>query len=219
MRPKAPMTRALLIAIAMVFLAEVLSGISPFYIEQDDLGILAGMGAIIHGTLSRGEYWRLIAAMFLHIGALHLLLNMWALYQLGSIFEALFGPIRFLMVYVVSGIAASVVSASLSKPGLVSAGASGAIFGILGALIFAIRRSPVWKHQPWSKGLTRQLMMWAAINVVIGFSIPGIDNGAHLGGFAAGLLLGFIPHRVPPPPPNSVIIDARPSEGVSETRT
>jgi len=208
LKARAPMTMAILVAIGLVFTAEVVSGISPFRVTQNDLAILAGMGAIISDLFQRGEYWRLLTAIFLHIGALHLLLNMWALYQLGSIFEALFGSARFALIFFASGLVASLASALLGPQGMVGAGASGAIFGILGALILAIKRSPVWKHQPWSRGLTQQLMIWAAINVAIGLTIPAIDNRAHIGGFLAGLVLGLIPHRVPPPPPASMIIDA-----------
>jgi rhomboid protease GluP len=153
--------------------------------------------------------------MFLHIGLLHLILNLWALYQLGYVFEVMFGSARFVTIYFVTGLSASITSAIFLRPDGLSAGASGAIFGILGALIVAIRRSPVWRHEPWTRGFTQQLMGWAALNVIIGFSFPGIDNAAHLGGFAAGLLLGLIPHRVPPPPPNRMVIDTEARDGDS----
>jgi rhomboid protease GluP len=86
-------------------------------------------------------------------------------------------------------------------------GASGAIFGILGALIFSVRRSPQYRHQPWTKGLISQLVFWIAVNIVIGFSVPFIDNAAHIAGLVTGLLLGLLPHRVPPLPPRDMVID------------
>jgi len=189
-------------AIVIVFIIEWVSGGTT----NDE--VLYRMGAIDPELFARGEYWRLFAAMFLHVGVLHLALNLGALYQLGSIFESLFGSMRFAFTYFASGLAASAASALL-PPDVLSAGASGAIFGILGALIFSIRRSPRWSSQPWTKGLVKQLLFWAAANIVIGLNFPRIDNAAHMGGFATGLLLGFIPHRVPPPPPGEATIEAQ----------
>ncbi|HVT43201.1 MAG TPA: rhomboid family intramembrane serine protease [Thermoanaerobaculia bacterium] len=206
MRPsRTPATTALIAIIVAVFTAEIVKGIPLVGVSDADIPRLIEMGAIVPGIFARGDYWRLVAAMFLHIGILHLLLNLWALFQLGGVFETMFGTPRFVATYFVAGLSASIASAW--NAGGVSAGASGAIFGILGALIFAIRRSPVWRHEPWTKNFTRQLIGWAALNVVVGFTVPGIDNAAHLGGFAMGLLLGFVPHRVPPPPPGRYVID------------
>lgn len=205
-----PVTVGLIVAILVYFVLEILSGVPPFGVTDADSAALVSVGSIIPGTLQNHDYWRLLAAMFIHIGVLHLVLNLWALFQLGYVFEMMFGSVRFALTYFASGLIASISSAYFAHG--ISAGASGAIFGILGALIFAIRRSPVWRHQPWTKNLVRQLVGWAALNVVIGFSMPGIDNAAHLGGFAAGLLLGLIPHRVPPPPPRSIVIEHPPMD-------
>lgn len=199
MRRHSPITFALLAIIVVVFGFEVVAGGSK------NTQVLYALGAIVPDLFASGQYWRLLAAMFLHIGILHLALNLWALYQLGGVFEMLFGSKRFAVTYFVSGLVASAASAMFTN-GL-AAGASGAIFGILGALIVAIRRSPRFRHAPWGRGLVQQLLFWAAINIVIGFTTPGIDNAAHIGGFLAGLLLGLQPHRVPPPPPNEMVID------------
>lgn len=188
-------------SIAMVFAAEWIGG------GTRNPEVLVRMGAIIPGIFERGDWWRLVTVMFLHNGVMHLALNLWALYQLGSIFETLFGSARFLFTYALAGLVASVASAALARG--VSVGASGAIFGVLGALIFSIRRSPRWRHQPWTRGFILQLLFWAGLNILIGFTVPGIDNAAHLGGFVTGLVLGFLPHRVPPPPPGEGIIEAR----------
>lgn len=200
-----PITTGLMIAIVMMFAAQVLSGGS-----QND-HVLIRMGALVPGIFARGDYWRLLAAMFLHIGLFHLLLNLWALYQLGGVFEMMFGRARFLATYFASGIVASLVSATFIKG--IGAGASGAIFGVLGALILGIRRSPRWRSQPWTGAFTQQLVVWAVINIVIGFT-PGfrIDNAAHLGGLGAGLILGLLPHRTPPPPPAGEVIAAETSD-------
>ena len=202
---KIRLTKILCAIIVIVFALEVFNGATQLFGRGGDGEALNRMGAINPSVFSEGAYWRLLAAMFLHIGLLHLLLNTWALYQLGTLFESLFGTPRFAITYFLTGIAASIVSA-IRTEGL-SAGASGAIFGILGALIVSLWRSPRWKSQPWVKGLIQQLGVWAGINIVIGFSVPGIDNNAHIGGFVAGLLLGLIPHRVPPPPPSAEVIE------------
>ncbi len=198
------MTAALLAAILVVFVLQILAG------ANRDLDALEQMGAITHGIIQRGDYWRLLAAMFLHGGFMHLFLNGWALWQIGGIFETLFGSTRFAITYFVSGLVASLVSSLMLAPNSQSVGASGAIFGILGALILTLKRSPRWGRKDWSGALARQLAIWAGINIVIGFTIPGIDNAAHIGGFVAGLLIGLIPHRVPPPPPAEIMIDVHP---------
>jgi len=199
-----PVTTALLVIITAIFAAEVFRG------ALKDNDVLVGMGAIIHGTIANHEYWRLLAAMFLHGGWVHWLVNSWALYQLGSLYEAMFGKARFLLIYFVTGLCASVASAMNLAPGGASVGASGAIFGILGAFIFSIRRSQ-WRHEPWTRGLTRQLVFWGLLNLAAGASFAFIDNTAHVAGLLSGLLLGLVlPHRQPPPPPTRQIIDVMP---------
>jgi rhomboid protease GluP len=192
MRRRAPVTFTLLALITIVFALEKAFG------EQS----LFQLGAIL--PFQYGQYWRYVTGMFLHEGWLHWGSNAWALYNLGTLYEALFGARRFALVYFVSGIFASLAS---SVSGHVSVGASGAIFGILGAFIFSILRSPQYRHQPWVKGLVGQIIFWIVVNLAIGSQFKMIDNTAHVGGLIAGLLLGLIPHRVPPPPPNTYVID------------
>jgi rhomboid protease GluP len=185
-----PVTTTLLAAIIVVFMVETVTG------GATDPQVLLRLGANFPPLVRAGEYWRLLASMFLHVGVMHLLFNGWALLQLGRLCEALLGSWRTAVVYFVSGIAASLASVVFTNN--LSAGASGAIFGLLGALIsFLLRRRRALL--PQGKGLLGQLVMWAGINVVLGFSIPHIDNAAHLGGFAAGLLLG-LPLRSRPAP-------------------
>lgn len=177
---RTPATTLLLAAILAGFALEVFTG------GLD--GTLAQIGANSAPEVVAGQYWRLLTSMFLHGGFLHLALNGWALYQLGGLFEIWLGSTRLLAVYFLSGIAGSLASVLWTEGP--SVGASGAIFGLLGALIaFLLRR-----HQaltPGAKSLLMQLVMWAAINVFFGFSTPGIDNAAHLGGCAAGFLVGL----------------------------
>ena len=194
---RAPITAAVLIAIFVVWLAEL-----------RDFEEMLLKGAIVPDMLRDGELWRVVTAMFLHASWLHWAANSWALYQLGTLYEIMFGSARFALVYFLSGAVASIASSFFVEGA--SVGASGAVLGILGAFIFSIRRSPRWRHQPWTKGLISQLVFWAFLNIVLGFSIPHIDNTAHIAGLVSGLILGFIPHRVPPPPPSSSVVDIQP---------
>jgi rhomboid protease GluP len=215
MKRKAPVTKALLVIILVVFAIEFLVGgprnIGPganIFLDDVNPQLLATFGAIVGGTLRNHQYWRLVTAMFLHASILHWAVNSWSLYQLGTLYEVLFGSRRFLLIYLATGLCASIASAiHIGHSNGASVGASGAVFGILGAFIFSIRRSPIYRHQPWTRGLIMQLVFWIVVNIAIGASVAFIDNTAHLGGLISGLLLGLIPHRVPPPPPRESVID------------
>lgn len=185
---RTPVTTLLLVAIAICFVLQLLV---PGLTEAGDNNRLA----------LQGEPWRLVTSMFLHGGWLHLLLNSWALYQLAGLFEILLGSGRLLLVYFLSGIAGSLASVFWTQ--LPSVGASGAIFGVLGALIaFLARRRE--RLTPQAKSLLMQLLFWAGLNVFLGFSDRMIDNSAHLGGCAAGLVIGLFlkerPRYLPGPP-------------------
>ncbi len=199
---RAPVTAAILFLITIVFIFEWVTGA----LWND--AALVQMGAIVPGMLQRGEYWRIFTAMFLHGSFLHFAANAWALYQLGALYEAMFGRARFAMIYFVTGACASIASSLTVQ--YASVGASGAVMGILGAFIFSIRRSPQWRHEPWTKTLLSQLIFWAGLNIVLGFSVEFIDNTAHIAGLVTGLFLGLIPHRVPPPPPGRTVVDVQP---------
>jgi rhomboid protease GluP len=205
---RAPVTGTLLVLIFAVFVLEWTNGA----VDNDEM--LIRMGAIVPGMLGYGEYWRAVAAMFLHANILHWAANSWALYQLGTLYEVMFGSLRFTLTYFVTGIIASVAS-SLWMHGP-SVGASGAILGILGAFIFSIKRHPEWSKQPWTRSLLSQLVFWAGVNIVLGFSVKNIDNVAHIAGLVSGLLIGMIPHRVPPTPPGNAVIDVTPHHCGSE---
>ena len=185
----APVTATLLVAIGAMFVVEMAFGGST----RTD--VLVTLGANVGREIARGQVWRLVASMFLHIGLLHLVVNGWALYQLGALMEIWVGSIRFAGLYFVTGIAGSLASFVWShhlrgREDVVSAGASGAIFGILGALIgFLLRRRD--RLTPQAKSLLGQLLFWAGLNVFLGFSIAVIDNAGHLGGLATGFVLGL----------------------------
>ena len=196
---KTPVTRTLLILIALMFAVEVFLSVPTFHRSGDwlMLGIdgraLQLLGAITGSTLFDRQWWRLITVMFLHANLLHFAVNSWALYQLGSLYEAMFSSRRFLFIYFATGLCASIASMlHVANTDGASVGASGAIFGILGAFIFSIRRSQ-WRHEPWTRGLTQQLVFWGFLNLVLGLSFREyIDNTAHIGGLVSGLILGLV---------------------------
>lgn len=209
-----PATASLIVAILIAFGIEIATG------AWRNGDILAELGAILrYDILVEHEYWRLVSAMFLHGDGtvngtlLHLMMNLWALFQLGTLYEIMFGTRRFLWVYFVTGIVASLTSMVVT--GGPSVGASGAIFGLLGAFIFSVRRSPRWRHDRVARSVVKQCLFWAVANIVVTSQIPQIDNAAHIGGLVAGLILGFVlPQPAPPPaPPAQVVIDVQPYDG------
>jgi membrane associated rhomboid family serine protease len=184
MRLRAPLTTVLLAVIVVVFALDYLLGGGSHPLLR--------WGADSARAVAAGQWWRLVTSLFLHLGLLHLAVNGWALYQLGTLFEIWLGSLRLAVVFFTAGIAGSLASLAftLAHTNGISAGASGAIFGILGALItfLALRRGQL---RPEAKSLLFQLLFWAAVNVYLGFTVAVIDNSAHLGGFAAGLVLGL----------------------------
>jgi rhomboid protease GluP len=196
---RAPLTLALLVTIGVVFLGE-LAIRSPA-----GESFLLYYGASSAETVLAGQYWRLLTATFLHAGWMHLLFNGWALFQLGSLVETLFGSKRFAAIYFASGLGGSVVSVAwdlISGRDVPSVGASGAIFGLLGALIAFLARHRD-RLTPPARSLLGQLLFWAALNIVFGFTMPMIDNAGHLGGMAVGLVCGAmirVPRRPEPRP-------------------
>lgn len=176
------------------------------------------LGALVPELMVReGQWWRLVTAMFLHGNgtvpgtALHATMNLWALFQLGTIYELMFGTRRLVIIYFGAGVAASLTSFYFLPPNGWSVGASGAVFGIMGAFISSVLRSPRWQHNKGARSIANQVVFWSLANILIGSQIPQIDIAAHVGGFVVGLLLGFVlPHRVPPPPPADVVVDVMP---------
>ena len=137
-----------------------------------------------------GEWYRLLTAAFLHGGILHIAFNMYVLFALGPTLERVLGHVRFLTLYLVAALGGSVASYVFSDPRTVSVGASGAIFGLMGALIVAGRRLR------WD---ITQVVVLLAVNVVIGFLSPGTDWRAHFGGLVVGALVAAVFVWTPPP--------------------
>jgi len=150
--------------------------------------VLVDMGAMVPVLIAQGEYWRLVSAMFLHVTIMHMLLNAFGLYIFGSLVEGVFGSARFLAIYLVTGFCASAASYAFGDPFGAAAGASGAIFGLLGAwLAYNLRR----RSLSLARANIQGAIVLIAINLVFGFTVPGIDNLAHIGGLVAGVLAGF----------------------------
>ncbi len=144
---------------------------------------LLKFGANLDVLTKGGEYYRLLTCAFLHIGFFHLLFNMYALYIIGSQIENYYGKIKYLIIYIVSAVSASILSLAFSS-NVVSAGASGAIFGLLGAMLYFGYNYRVFLGNV----IKSQIIPIILINLVIGFYSPGIDNAAHIGGLIAGVI-------------------------------
>ena len=175
-------TWILLGLIIAVFIAETLAGGST------STEVLVRMGAKVTPLIAAGEYWRLFTCMFLHIGIMHLLFNGYALIAIGTEVERLFGSGRFLAIYLLSGLFGSLASYAFSVN--LAAGASGAIFGLIGALaaFFALHRERLGS---WGQRRLANIAFLIALNLFLGFTQRGIDNLAHIGGLLSGAALGW----------------------------
>ena len=143
-------------------------------------------GANVDTLTKNGDYYRLFTSMFLHIGILHLLCNMYSLYIIGKEVENVFGKVKYLIIYLLSGIAGSVLSLAFNH-NTICAGASGAIFGLLGALLYF----GYYYRTYLGATLTRSIIPVIVLNLIIGFTSSGIDNAAHIGGLVGGILIAM----------------------------
>ncbi|ADY56083.1 Rhomboid family protein [Syntrophobotulus glycolicus DSM 8271] len=179
-RTKSIVTNTFLIMNILVFLVMTLAGGTTNQV------VLVIFGAKVNQLIDLGQYWRLLTSIFIHIGIVHLLLNSYALIAVGQISEAVFGHLKFALLYLLSGIGGATASYLFSEA--ISAGASGAIFGLLGALV-----SYGWKNAGmWRSGLIANLLFVIGFNILFGLITTGIDNYAHIGGMLTGLIIGII---------------------------
>lgn len=188
-RLRGVVTTALTLAMALCFAIQVI--ITPDSLRGDGaaLSVVYRMGGIHQAAVLEGQWQRLLAAPFLHFGLLHLGVNSWAQWSLGGPIEFLIGPWRFLMLWGLSGLGASVTSLVFNETS-VSAGASGAIFGLLGAFTtFVFFRKDVLP-QPVPSSLRNGVLATLLLNAMISF-MPSIDMAAHAGGFVTGALLAL----------------------------
>ena len=149
-------------------------------LHREDIFILGGN---IKDLTRNGEYYRLLTCIFLHGGIIHLLCNTYSLYIIGSQLESFFGKVRYLIIFLVSGIAGSILSLAFSRGNSISIGASGAIFGLLGAILYFGYHYRVYLGNV----LKNQIIPIIVLNLGIGFILTGIDNFAHIGGLVGGL--------------------------------
>jgi membrane associated rhomboid family serine protease len=156
---------------------------------------LRAFGAKENSLILKGEHWRFITPIFVHIGLIHMAFNSYALISLGPIVEKLYGSARFVVIYMFAGVVGVIGSfywsTMMGRPGL-AAGASGAIFGLFGALgIFGLKYR---KDLPetFRKAFGGRILMTIVINLYIGFALPGIDNAAHVSGLLSGALAALV---------------------------
>lgn len=180
------MTYTLIATNVAMFIVEVACGASP--ISPTPQQILELGGGFAPLTL-HGEWWRLGSSMFLHFGILHLGLNMVCLYQ-ARVVERLFGPVGFLVIYLVAGLGGGIASLLTSAGNAVAAGASGAVFGVYGAFgAFLLLRRSELEVAVWQR-IARSLASFLGVNLVIGLSLSGVSLSAHVGGLLVGLAGG-----------------------------
>jgi rhomboid protease GluP len=169
----------------LVFIAMVVSGVSIISPESEQL---LNWGANFKPVTLNGQWWRLLSCCFIHIGVLHLLMNMYALMYIGLLLEPLLGKARFFSAYIVTGIAASLTSL-LWNDLTISAGASGAIFGMYGVFLAMLTTNHIEKSARQS--LLASIGIFVVYNLMSGMQ-AGIDNAAHIGGLVSGIAIGYI---------------------------
>lgn len=183
---KEPVTVALILINVLVFIAVELTGTS-----QNAWHVLDYGAAYTPYIVQNGEVYRLFTSMFLHFGIEHLVNNMLVLFVLGSRLEQVIGKLRFLFIYLAGGIAGNIFSLILelrNQDFSVSAGASGAVFAVMGAMIYVVIR-----NKGWLGDLSmRQILVMAAFSLYFGFTSSGVDNAAHIGGMIAGFVLAVL---------------------------
>ena len=177
-----PVVGILLITNLIYFLFLELNGGSKNWLTLVYYGAKEGL------SISRGEYWRLLTPIFMHIGFFHLVVNSFGLIVFGPIMEKIFGPTRFLLIYIMTGIWGNIFSfiSGIS----VGAGASGALFGVAGsyAAYLYLNKDDLGK---FGRESLVGLSWIVGINIIFGFTVSGIDNSAHLGGLISGIIIGY----------------------------
>ena len=192
-------TKVLIGANLLVFVAMIVFGkvVYDTWTGPETMEVLILFGAKVNGLIKNGQYWRLFTAMFIHIGVLHLLFNLYALYAIGPLVEGYFGHIRFITIYMLAGLFGSLASYAMSPA--VSAGASGAIFGMIGAITIYFLKY----HQNFGRrgrAMLQNMVIIIVINLAFGMAGRGIDNWGHIGGLIGGAVVawGLLPRYQTP---------------------
>ena len=186
--PRVYVTTGLIGINVAVWLVMVIRGVSPMSPAVEKM---IDWGANYGPLTTAGEWQRLLLCMFLHFGIIHLFFNMWVLRDVGRLVERLVGNFGFAVLYLFSGLAGSVASL-LWNPFAVSAGASGAVFGVVGAMGGFLLRCGHTIPKEALSGLRSSVVSFVVLNVILGLSVPWIDMAAHLGGLVAGFLCGLV---------------------------
>lgn len=164
----------------------IISAVLSKHIMTIDKDVLVNLGAKYNPAIQQGQWFRLITCMFLHGGLIHITANMYSLYSIGPLVEQLYGKYKYIVIYLICGVISSLFSFFFSD--YVSIGASGAIFGLLGVVfVFAIK-----ERKRIGRGFLMNVASVVVMNLILGISLPGIDNFAHLGGLISGITLGSV---------------------------
>jgi membrane associated rhomboid family serine protease len=184
-----PIVTYTLIAVnVLAFIGTLVSGSSVGGSVAGGSSLLA-KAALNGPDVANGDWWRIITSGFLHYGFLHLAFNMYALYILGSMLEPVVGRVRFSLIYFVGLISGS-VGALILDPNALTAGASGAVFGLMGAAVLVMRNRGV---DPWASGIG----IWLFLNLAITFTVSNISIGGHIGGLIGGALAAWVLVELP----------------------
>lgn len=189
--PNAPLT-SLIVAINVIYF--VLMALNGAGWMEPNGEVTVRWGSNFGPVTLDGQWWRLFTSTFIHFGLIHLALNMFALYETGRLVERIYGSVHFLLLYVLSGVAGSIVSL-LWHPQINSAGASGAIFGVFGGLLVFVLNAKNAMPSSIMKEHRNSTVVFIAYNLFNGFTHAGIDNGAHIGGLLGGMAFGWLLSR------------------------
>jgi membrane associated rhomboid family serine protease len=185
--PRAWVTPTLVVINVLVFVAMCVSGVSVF---EPKIADLIRWGADFGPLTKDGQWWRVVTSMFIHIGIIHIAMNMFVLWTAGIIIERLFGSAAFTVLYVLAGVGGSLASLAW-QPFTVSAGASGAVFGLFGGLLGYLVTGRKFVPAQTVTALGKYAGTFLAYNLVYGFARSGVDIAAHVGGLGTGFLLGI----------------------------
>ncbi len=186
---RVPVTATLLAINVGVFVLMLLAGAGFWHTPN---GVQLAWGANFGPATQDGQWWRLFTALFIHFGVVHLVLNMWALWDVGRLVEQLYGRWRFALLYVVSGLLGNLLSLVMHGNQAVSGGASGAIFSLYGALLVFLWRERRNVEPGEFRWLFGGAALFSSLMLGVGFFVQGVDNAAHGGGLLAGALLGLV---------------------------
>ena len=176
-------TSILLIVNVIVFVIMTFTG------GSQNLSNLVRFGAVVKERIAYGEWWRLFTASFIHIGFMHILFNMYFLYQIGPIFERLYGSRNFLIIYLLAGIMGNLVSFAFGNPSTVSAGASTSLYGLFGLALGIMLN---YRGDSMLSSFGASFLSVIAINIIYSLLSPSVGMLGHLGGLLAGVILAGV---------------------------